>query len=72
MTSLHLQVCKISEGKWNIEGRAWADGTAEPKDWSISFEVSETPPAGKASIRGAPYSSKSILFDDLSVISLRP
>ena len=70
-TSLHLQVRKISEGKWNIEGRAWADGTPEPKDWSISFEVSEAPPAGKASIWGAPYSSKPILFDDLSVISLR-
>jgi len=71
-TSLHLQVRKISEGKWNIEGRAWADGTPEPKDWSISFEVSEAPPAGKASIWGAPYSSKPIFFDDLSVISLQP
>jgi hypothetical protein len=71
-TSLHLQVRKISEGKWNIEGRAWADGTPEPKDWSISFEVAEAPPAGKASIWGAPYSGKPILFDDLSVISLRP
>ena len=71
-TSLHLQVRKISEGQWIIEGRAWADGTLEPKDWSISFEVSEAPPAGKASIWGAPYSSRPILFDDLSVISLRP
>ena len=69
---LHLQVRKISEGKWIIEGRAWADGTPEPKDWSISFEVSEAPPAGKASIWGAPYSGKPIVFDDLSVISLRP
>ena len=71
-TSLHLQVRKISEGVWIIEGRAWADGTPEPKDWSISFEVSEAPPAGKASIWGAPYSGKPILFDDLSVISLQP
>ena len=71
-TSLQLQVRKICEGKWIIEGRAWADGTPEPKDWSISFEVSEAPPAGKASIWGAPYSSRPILFDDLSVISLRP
>ena len=71
-TSLHLQVRQISRDKWVIEGRAWADGTSEPKDWSISFEVSEAPPAGKASIWGAPYSGKPILFDDLSVISLRP
>jgi hypothetical protein len=69
-TSLHLQVRRISEGKWIIEGRAWADETPEPKVWSISFEVSEAPPAGKASIWGAPYSGKPILFDDLSVISL--
>ena len=71
-TSLHLQIRKVSEGKWIIEGRAWADGTPEPKDWPISFEVSEAPPAGKPSIWGAPYSGKPILFDDLSVISLRP
>jgi hypothetical protein len=71
-TSLHLQVRKISESKWVIEGRAWANGTPEPKDWSISFEISETPLAGKASIWGAPYSGKPILFDDLSVISLQP
>jgi hypothetical protein len=69
-TSLHLQVRKISESKWKIEGRAWADGTSEPQDWLISFEVSESPLAGKASIWGAPYSGKPILFDDLSVISL--
>ena len=71
-TSLHLQIRKVSEGKWIIEGRAWVDGTPEPKDWPISFEVSETLPAGKASIWGAPYSGKPILFDDLSVISLQP
>jgi hypothetical protein len=68
-TSLHLQVRKISEGKWIIEGRAWADGTHEPEDWPISFEVSEAPPAGKASVWGAPYSGKPILFDELSVTS---
>jgi len=62
----------VSAGKWFIEGRAWADGSPEPNEWSISFEVSETPPVGKASLWGAPYSGKPILFDDLSVISLSP
>jgi hypothetical protein len=71
-SSLHLQVRKISESKWIVEGRAWANGTPEPKDWSISFEISEAPPAGKASIWGAPYSGKPVLFDDLSVTSLQP
>jgi hypothetical protein len=71
-TWLHLQIREVSAGKWFIEGRAWADGSPEPNEWSISFEVSETPPAGKASIWGAPYSGKPILFDDLSVISLSP
>jgi hypothetical protein len=71
-TWLHLQIREVSAGKWLIEGRAWADGSSEPNEWSISFEVSETPPAGKASLWGAPYSGKPILFDDLSVISLSP
>jgi hypothetical protein len=71
-TSLHVQIRKPSEDKWIIEGRAWTDGTPEPKNWPISFEVSEAPPAGKASIWGAPYSGRPILFDDLSVISLGP
>jgi hypothetical protein len=71
-TSLHLQIRKVSDGKWIIEGRVWAEGTPEPSDSSISFEASEAPPAGKASIWGAPYSGKPILFDDLSVISLQP
>ena len=56
----------------NIEGRAWPNGISEPNEWSISFEASEAPPAGKASIWGAPYSGKPILFDDLNVISFRP
>ena len=71
-TWLHLQIREVSAGKWIVEGRAWPDGTPEPNAWSISFEVSEAPPAGKASIWGAPYSGKPILFDDLSVISLNP
>jgi hypothetical protein len=71
-TWLHLQIREVSAGKWFIEGRAWADGSPEPNEWSISFEVSETPPSGKASLWGAPYSGKPILFDDLSVISLSP
>ena len=71
-TSLHLQIRKVSEGKWIVEGRVWTDETPEPNDWSISLEVSEVPPAGKASIWGTPYSGKPIMFDDLSVISLQP
>jgi len=71
-TSLHLEVRKISEGKWIIQGRVWSEGTSEPETWSISFEVSEIPPAGRASIWGAPYSGKPILFDDLSLIHVAP
>jgi hypothetical protein len=71
-TWLHLQIREVSAGKWIIEGRAWPNGIPEPNEWSISFEASEAPPAGKASIWGAPYSGKPILFDDLSVISFRP
>jgi hypothetical protein len=71
-TSLHLQIRKISDSRWIIEGRVWTTGTPEPHNWPISLEISEAPPAGKASIWGAPYSGKPILFDDLTVISLGP
>ena len=71
-TSLHLQIRKVSDGKWIIEGR---DGRRELLSQAIRpypLKLPEAPPAGKASIWGAPYSGKPILFDDLSVISLQP
>jgi len=63
---LHLRVQQINSKLWRIQGKAWPDGTAEPADWLVSFDDTEEPTAGKASIWGVPFSGKPIRFDDLS------
>ena len=57
-TALHLQIRKVSESKWIIEGRAWVDGTPEPKDWPISHEVSEARACGQGLDLGSPLFGK--------------
>ena len=69
-TRLHLQVRKISDGKWRVEGKAWTDGKAEPPQWTITFDATAAPTAGKASVWGAPYSGKPVQFDELIVSSI--
>ncbi len=65
----HLQVRPVG-GAWMIEGKAWADGTPEPKDWQISFKEEKAPVSGRPSAWGMPYSGKPVFFDDLSVMKL--
>ncbi len=62
---LKLQVLKVGESEWRIEGRLWAEGSEEPKDSTIVFTDSEAPPSGRAGISGMPYSGTPIRFDDL-------
>jgi hypothetical protein len=62
-----LRVRQVGPKLWRIEGKAWPDGTPEPADWLLSFDDTEEPTAGKASIWGVPFSGKPIRFDDLSV-----
>ena len=64
---LRLQVRKSKEGEWKIEGKAWLQTVSEPKDWMISFDESEEPPQGKASVLGSPFAGTPIWFDDLVV-----
>src|SRR5438046_3178588 len=44
---LRLQVRKVKDGQWKVEGKAWAD--KEPPAWLVSFDEKEQPVAGKAS-----------------------
>ena len=62
---LRLQVRKVKDGQWKVEGKAWAD--KEPSAWLVSYDEKEQPVAGKASIWGSPYSTTPIRFDDLNV-----
>jgi hypothetical protein len=64
--SLRVQVRKVGEG-WIVEGKAWPAKDAEPKDWQITLEVKDAPPAGKVGLWGSPYSGTPIRFDDLVV-----
>ena len=66
-TSLRLQVRKVADGKFAIEGKAWQHGKEEPKDWMVAFIETEELPKGRPSAWGSPYASTPILFDDLVV-----
>lgn len=66
-TSLRLQVRRLADGVWKIEGRAWTKGAQEPSTWLISVEDKEQPQTGRASIFGSPFSGTPIQFDDLRV-----
>ena len=66
-TMLKLQWRKVKDGEWVVEGKAWKQGAAEPKQWTISHPEKAELAAGRASIWGAPLSGTPIRFDDLSV-----
>ena len=66
-TRLRLQVRKVKEGQWKVEGKAWTD--KEPSAWLVSLDEKEQPVAGKASIWGSPYATTPIRFDELRLVS---
>jgi hypothetical protein len=61
-----LQVAKVGEA-FKVQGKAWRDGEAEPKEWTVSADEKEAPPAGRAGVWCTPYSGKATLFDDVVV-----
>ncbi len=66
-TLLKLQVRKVKDGEWMVEGKAWKHGTPEPKDWTITLKADEAPPEGRPAVWGNPFSGVAIQFDDLVV-----
>jgi hypothetical protein len=69
-TSLRLQVRKVKEGQWKIEGKAWKHGSKEPGDWTLTADEKEAPVAGRASIWGMPFSGTPIRYDDLALSAI--
>lgn len=71
---LRLQVRRVAEGTWKIEGRAWNPNAKEkePSDWMIVAEEKEQPQAGRASIFGSPFAGTPLRFDDLKVEAIVP
>jgi hypothetical protein len=69
-TALRLQVRKVKDGAWQVEGKVWKHGGPEPKDWMITHADTTEPVAGRQSIWGMPYAGTPIRYDDLSVTTL--
>jgi hypothetical protein len=65
-TLLRLQVRKVKDGEWKLEGKAWTQGSPEPA-WQIIADEKEAPLPGRAGIWGTPYAGTPIRFDDLVV-----
>jgi len=65
-TELKLQVRKTEDGKWRVDGKTWPAGQQEPQAPSVSLDIYQPPPAGRASLWGIPFSGKPIRFDNLT------
>jgi hypothetical protein len=68
-TMFRLQVRQMGGDAWKVEGKAWVQTDAEPKEWMVSMDEKVSPHNGRPSIWGSPYSGTPIRFDDLSVTS---
>jgi hypothetical protein len=66
-TRFRLAVGKAGGDKWTVRGKVWPDGADEPEAWTVTFDDTAEPPAGRASVWGNPYSDEPIRFDDLAV-----
>ena len=71
-TNLRLQIRKLKDGEWKIEGKAWPRGASEPGNWMVEFDEKETPISGRASVFGSPFSGTPIQFDDFVVSAVKP
>jgi hypothetical protein len=66
-TMLRLQVRKVKDGQWKIEGKAWPQTGKEPAAWTISLEENSEPTPGRPTLWGNPFSGTPIQYDDLLV-----
>lgn len=69
-TMLRLQVRKVKEGEWRIEGKAWKQGAPEPASWLLAWDDHTEPFTSRATIWGSPISGTPIRYDDLAVSEL--
>lgn len=71
-TALKLQVRRLEENKWQVEGKAWKQDEVEPSEWRVSYEETANPHTGRPSIWGIPYAEKPIWFDDVLITPAQP
>jgi hypothetical protein len=70
-TMLKLQVRKVKDSEFVIEGKAWKQGSPEPEKWIVTHIENAEPSAGRASIWGNPFAGTPIDFDDLVVRAVK-
>ena len=74
-TMMKLQVRKVKEGEFAVEGKAWKQGSTEPEKWTVAYteksDDGKDPTAGRASIWGNPFAGTPIEFDDLVVSAVK-
>ena len=70
-TMLKLQVRKVKDGEYAVEGKAWKQGAPEPEKWTVTYAETAEPIAGRASIWGNPFAGTPIDFDDLVVSTVK-
>ena len=66
-TLLRMQSLEGKNAGFTVEGKAWKQGQAEPKDWQVSHSDKAAAPPGRPSVWGMPYAGTPIRFDDLLV-----
>ncbi|MGC3960464.1 MAG: hypothetical protein QM813_21805 [Verrucomicrobiota bacterium] len=69
-TQLWLEIRKVKDGEWSVEGKVWASSEREPKTPLITVDEKEEPISGKASILGSPFAGTPVWYDDLQVLSV--
>lgn len=69
-TQLRVQVCKVGEGAWKVDGKAWKDGTPEPEAWAVTWNEKEAPVAQRAAVWGKPFAGTPIRFDDIRILAV--
>jgi hypothetical protein len=71
-TQLKLELRKLKDGTWNVEGKAWTAAAVEPSTALVTFHESLEPVTGRPSAWGSPFAGTPIQFDDLVLLSTKP
>jgi len=71
-THFRLQLRKVNDTAWQVEGKAWPESDPEPREWMVVHRETTAPYAGRPSIWGKPFSGTPIRFDNLIVSAAQP
>jgi len=66
-TIVRVEVRKVGDAAWKVQGKAWKNGTPEPAAWMVTWNETEAPIAGRPAAWGKPFAGTPIRFDDFKV-----